>query len=167
MISVFSIFPFMQPNLALHYDEKTLRTLNSLKMNIYLIINKLQECSVSSVNLLKHSSVSKLSDEKRIYFSVCLCRLFYSLTKFTSRSDLSSSVNGNSTILFDNSSSSYSSYVDSIFNTICSTFQWLDKNSLTNNNNKLVDSEVLKSMRYVQQVIFSTVIQHFVYTLRY
>ncbi|CAH8506068.1 unnamed protein product [Schistosoma margrebowiei] len=132
---------------ALHYDEKTLGTLNSLKMNIYLIINKLQECSVNSVNLLKHSSISKLSDEKRIYFSVCLCRLFYSLTKFTSRSDLSSSVNGNSTILFDDSSSSYSSYVDSIFNTIRSTFQWLDKISLTNNDNQLVDSEVLKSIR--------------------
>ncbi|CAH8497125.1 unnamed protein product [Schistosoma intercalatum] len=132
---------------ALNYDKKTLGTLDSLKMNIYLIINKLQECSVNSVNLLKHSSVSKLSDEKRIYFSVCLCRLFYSLTKFTSRSDSSSSVNGNSTILFDNSSSSYSSYVDSIFNTICSTFQWLDKISLTNNNNKLVDSEVLKFIR--------------------
>ncbi|CAI2726240.1 unnamed protein product [Schistosoma spindalis] len=133
---------------ALHYDQKTLGTLNSLKMNIYLIINKLQECSVNSVNLLKHSSVSKLSEEKSIYFSVCLCRLFYSLIKFTSRRDLSSSVNGNSTILIDNSSSSYSSYVDSIFNTIRSTFQWLDKISSTNNNNNpLVDSEVLKSIR--------------------
>ncbi|CAH8508212.1 unnamed protein product [Schistosoma rodhaini] len=132
---------------ALHYDEKTLGTLNNLKMNIYSIINKLQECSVNSVNLLKHSPASMLSDEKIIYFSVCLCRLFYSLVKITSKKDLSSSVNESSTILFDNTSSSYSSYVDSIFNTIRSAFRWLDKISSTNNSNQLVDSEVLKSIR--------------------
>ncbi|CAH8485731.1 unnamed protein product [Schistosoma turkestanicum] len=132
---------------ALYYDKQTVKTLNTLKLNTYSMINKLQECLSNSMNLLTHSSTSILSDEKYIYFTICLCRLFYSLIKFTNAKDLSLSMHENSIISSDNTLSLYTSSVDSIFNIICAIIQWLDKISLINNN-ELLNYEVSKSVSF-------------------
>ncbi|KAH8859995.1 DNA repair/transcription protein MET18/MMS19 [Schistosoma japonicum] len=115
---------------ALHYDQQLLKILNIIIINANFIINMIQECIPNSCNPTKPSTLT--FNEKSIHFLICLCRLFYSLIKYTS--------SGN------DSSPSSSSYVDSIINAICSTIQWLDK-TLTNNNDNLFDYEVLRSIK--------------------
>ncbi|KAK4469315.1 hypothetical protein MN116_006879 [Schistosoma mekongi] len=115
---------------ALHYDQQLLKLLNIIKINTNFIINMIKECLPNSYNLTISSTLTY--NEKSIHFLICLCRLFYSLIKYTSSEN-------------DDSSSS-SSYVDSIINAICSTIQWLD-NTLRNNNNNLFNYEVLRSIK--------------------